>query len=324
METQQKEQIAMRVSVVTLLANTVLAVFKLVAGLVGRSSAMVSDAIHTFSDGISTVIVMIGIRVSCRKSDDKHQYGYERYECVAAILLAGLLFAASLGTGFSGIQAMLNLDSHAIAIPTLLPLVAAVVSILGKEAMYRYTIAASRRINSGALKADAWHHRSDAISSIGSFVGIFGARLGFPILDPLASVFISLFILKTAYDVFMDAVRKMTDTAADAETVQAIEEIVLAHPDILGIGTLHTRLFADRIFVDADVYVDGAATLVAADGISRALCGQLCSRLPSIKRSRVQVLPAAGMVPRASGARAPAADISAQNMPDLAANGSTS
>lgn len=293
MPMQQKEQIAMRVSVATLAANTVLAVFKLLAGILGRSSAMVSDAVHTFSDGISTVIVMIGIRVSCREADSRHQYGYERYECVAAILLAGMLFAAGAGIGYSGVVAIINIGTHSIAVPTLLPLVASLVSIGAKEGMYRYTIKAARQIESGALKADAWHHRSDAISSVGSFVGIFGARMGLPILDPLASVFISLFILKTAYDVFMDAIRKMTDTAADAETVQAIREIVLAHPEVQGICTLHTRIFADRIFVDADIYVDGSTSLSAADGVARALCGELCTRVPSIKRSHVHVIPSA-------------------------------
>ena len=291
MQAREKEQIAMRVSVTTLVINSVLAVFKLLAGIFGRSGAMVSDAVHTFSDGVSTVIVMIGIRVSCRQPDKKHPYGYERYECVAAILLAGILFAAGFGIGYGGLQTILNMDEHTIAVPTLLPLVAALASMGTKEAMYRYTIRAARRIDSGALKADAWHHRSDAISSVGSFIGIFGARMGLPILDPIASMLISLFILKTAYDVFMDAIRKLTDTAADEETVKSIQSIVLANPNVLGIDNLYTRLFADRVFVDADIYVDESTPLAAANDISRAVCDELCSRLPRVKGSRVQVLP---------------------------------
>lgn len=289
---RQKEQIAMRVSVTTLIGNTLLAAFKLLAGVLGHSSAMVSDAVHTLSDGVSTIIVMVGIRVSCREADNRHQYGYERYECVAAILLAGILFAAGAGIGYSGLQTIFNMGSHTVAIPTMLPLVAAIVSMATKEGMYHYTIRAARRIGSGALKADAWHHRSDAISSVGSFIGILGARLGFPILDPLASVFISLFILKTAYDVFMDAVRKMTDTAADEDTVRDIQDAVLSHAGVLGVKALYTRLFADRIFVDVDIYVDGDASVTEADSISLAVCDTLSSRLPSIKRSRVHVIPA--------------------------------
>lgn len=132
---------------------------------------------------------------------------------------------------------------------------------------------------------------------MGSFIGIFGARLGFPILDPLASIFISLFILKTAYDVFIDAVRKMTDTAADADTVKAIEDIVLSHPGVLGIEALYTRLFADRIFVDADIYVDGAVSLHTADDIACTLCDALCSEFPTIKRSHVHVVPSKNPLP---------------------------
>ncbi|MDL2317748.1 cation diffusion facilitator family transporter [Eubacteriales bacterium OttesenSCG-928-A19] len=291
MDMRSKEQIAMRVSVVTLIINTLLALFKLLAGILGHSSAMVSDAIHTFSDGVSTIIVMIGIRVSCREPDHRHQYGYERYECVAAILLAGMLGIAGFSIGYSGLQAVMNMQAHTIAIPTLLPLIAALVSMGAKEGMYWYTITAAKRIESGALRADAWHHRSDAISSIGSFVGILGARLGFPILDPLASIFISLFILKTAYDVFMDAIRKMTDTAADEDTVNAIRGIVLSHPKVLGIDALYTRVFADRIFVDADVFASPDTSLHAAAEISQSLCTRMCEDVPSIKRGHIHVLP---------------------------------
>lgn len=281
----------MRVGIVTLIINTFLAIFKLLAGIIGHSSAMVSDAIHTFSDGISTIIVMIGIRVSCREPDQKHQYGYERYECVAAVLLAGILGIAGFTIGYDGLQTVLHMQEHTIAVPTLLPLLAALISIAVKEGMYRYTIIAARKIHSGALKADAWHHRSDAISSIGSFIGILGARLGFPILDPLASIFISLFILKTAYDVFMDAIRKMTDTAAEAETVDTIKDIVLSHPGVLGIDTLYTRVFADRIFVDIDVYASPESTLSTAETISSGLCERMYAEIPSIKRGHIQVLP---------------------------------
>lgn len=293
-----KEQIAMRVSIVTLIINTILAAFKLLAGILGHSSAMVSDSVHTFSDGVSTIIVMIGIRVSCREPDHKHQYGYERYECVAAILLAGMLGIAGLSIGYSGLQAVMNMQTHTIAMPTLLPLIAALISIAVKEGMYRYTIAAAKRIQSGALRADAWHHRSDAISSIGSFVGIMGARMGFPILDPLASIFISLFILKTAYDVFVDAIRKMTDTAADDETVDTIKDIVLSYPGILGIDTLYTRVFADRIFVDIDVYADPDISLHTAEELSKGLCGKMCKGVPSIKRGHVHILPDTVQIPQ--------------------------
>ena len=196
------EQLTMQISRNTILGNIALSAFKLAAGLLGRSAAMLSDAVHSLSDVLSTVVVIIGIKLANQKADREHPYGHERFECVAAILLATILCATGLGIGYGGLQTILSGSYGAISIPGKLALIAAVGSIVVKEGMYWYTRAAAQKIHSNALMADAWHHRSDALSSIGSFVGIWGARIGFPVLDSVACLLISLFIVKAAVDIF--------------------------------------------------------------------------------------------------------------------------
>ena len=189
-ETDTQKKVAMKVSRVSIIVNLLLSAGKLLAGIIANSGAMISDAIHSASDVFSTIIVMIGIHISSKKADKEHPYGHERLECVAAIVLAVVLFATGAGIGWSGIEKIISGNSSSIAVPGMLALAAAIISIVVKEWMYWYTRAAAIKINSGALKADAWHHRSDALSSIGSFIGILGSRLGFKIFDPLASVII--------------------------------------------------------------------------------------------------------------------------------------
>lgn len=206
----ERQKFAIHVSLVTVAGNLLLSAFKLFAGIIAHSSAMVSDAAHSASDVLSTFIVMLGVKLSAKAPDKEHPYGHERMECVAAVILSFLLFTTGIGIGCSGI---LNL-SHGTgypAVPGMLALTAALISIFSKEVMYWYTRAAAKKIHSSALMADAWHHRSDALSSIGSLIGIAGARMGFAWMDPVAGIIICLFILKAAVNVFLDAVRRMTE-----------------------------------------------------------------------------------------------------------------
>mgnify|MGYP000914382035 CR=1 FL=1 len=203
-----EHKVAMKVSGVSIAVNLLLSLFKLLAGILAHSGAMISDAIHSASDVGSTFVVIVGVNLSSKKSDKEHQYGHERMECVSSIILSGLLLATGIGIGMNGIENIIKSTSGAsIAIPGTLALIAAVVSIVVKEWMFWYTRSAAKKINSGALMADAWHHRSDAMSSVGAFIGILGARLGFPILDPLASVAICILIVKASVDIFKDALK---------------------------------------------------------------------------------------------------------------------
>lgn len=288
---KEQERIAMRVSRNSIFVNLLLSVAKLIAGVAGSSAAMVSDAVHSASDVFSTIIVMIGVRISGRESDANHQYGHERLECVAAILLAVLLAATGLGIGYRGGVAIFSGKTEDIPIPTLLPLLAAIGSIVIKEGMYWYTLAAAKKIKSGALKADAWHHRSDALSSVGSFVGILGAKLGAPVLDPVASVVISLFILKAAYDIFMDAVGKMTDEACDAETVEHMASCVMGREGVLAINDIKTRMFGNKIYMDIEIECDGNMTLYAAHAVAEDVHDRIEEEFPDVKHCMVHVNP---------------------------------
>ena len=284
-------KLAMRVSRRTIYINLILTVFKLAAGLIAHSSAMVSDAIESGSDVFSTLIVMIGVRISGRKADGNHRYGHERMESVAAILLSVVLAGTGVWIGYTGLHKLFTTDSAALAVPGLLALIAAIVSILVKEGMFWYTKRAADRIHSAALMADAWHHRSDALSSIGSLIGIAGARLGFPALDPLASLVICVFILKASYDIFMSAVQQLVDQSAAPEVEQAMSQVIQAQERVLRLDLLRTRQFGNRLYIDVEIAADGSLPLFTAHRIAEQVHNQIEASFPAVKHCMVHVNP---------------------------------
>ncbi|MDE7389360.1 MAG: cation diffusion facilitator family transporter [Lachnospiraceae bacterium] len=288
---ENNSRIAMRVSKVTIAANMVLSVLKFFAGIAAHSTAMISDAVHSASDVFSTFIVIVGFKLSGKKPDKEHPYGHERMECVASIVLAVVLLITGLGIGASGIKTIFFSDRTDIEIPGLIALIAALLSIVVKEWMYHYTVRAAKKINSGSLKADAWHHRSDALSSVGALIGIAGARLGFPILEPIASCVICLFIIKAAVEVFMDAVDKMVDKACDDETTTAMSEIILRQEGVKSLTELQTRMFGSKIYVDAVISVDGSIPLTQAHGIAEKVHNSIEGAFPLVKHCMVHVDP---------------------------------
>ena len=290
MDPKQHEKVAVGVSTVTIVINLTLAGFKFLAGFLAHSGAMISDAVHSASDVLATLIVILGVKLAGRDADRSHPYGHARLECVAALILAVILGATGLGIGWSGIRKITG--SGELAVPGLLALIAAVVSIVVKEAMFWYTWLAAKRINSSALKAEAWHHRSDALSSVGSFAGILGARLGFPALDPVASVVICLFILTAAWDILADALGKMTDHACPPAMEQEMADVILAQPGVLGLDTLNTRLFGDRVYVDVEIQADGDLPLKVTHATAQAVHDTLECQFPQVKHCMVHVNPA--------------------------------
>ena len=290
-ESNSSEKTAYRVSAVSIAVNLLLSAAKLFAGIVAHSGAMVSDAVHSASDVFSTFIVIAGVKISNKSADTNHRYGHERMECVASILLAVFLFLTGAGIGLNGVETILNRDTAPIVVPGLLALVMAVISIVVKEWMYWYTRGAAKKINSGALMADAWHHRSDALSSVGAFVGIFGARLGFPILDPIASIVICVFIAKAAYDVFKDAIDKLVDTACDPATVEQMRSVILEQDGVCGIDDLRTRLFGSKIYVDVEISVDGSLVLRDAHHIAEMVHDKIEENFQDVKHCMVHVNP---------------------------------
>lgn len=285
------EKTAMRVSLVSVAGNTVLSALKLLAGILAHSGAMISDAVHSASDVFSTFIVMIGVKIAAREADEEHPYGHERFECVAAMLLAGVLAATGVLIGRSAVLQLTGGEGTAVQAPGVLALIAAVVSIVSKEAMYWYTRHYAKRLASGALMANAWHHRSDALSSVGALVGIAGARMGYGFLEPAASLVICLFILKAAWDIFKDAVGKMVDKACDPETEAAIRACAASQPQVRGVDMLQTREFGSRIYVDLEIRADGELPLREAHGIAERVHDAVEAAFPRVKHIMVHVNP---------------------------------
>jgi cation diffusion facilitator family transporter len=288
---QNFQRVANRVSAVSIGMNIVLSVFKLIAGLVAHSNAMISDAIHSASDVFSTIVVVIGIRLAAKESDKDHPYGHERLECVAAIVLAGILCATGCWIGIQAFSNIISGNYEELVVPGVLAMVAAVISILTKEGMFWYTKENAKRINSGALMADAWHHRSDALSSVGALIGIAGARMGLPIMDSIASLVIFFFIVKASYDIFMDAVDKMVDHCCDAQTEAAIYERIIMQEDVLEVNLLQTRIFGNKIYVDIEIGVDGSYSLWKAHSIAEAVHDDIEAHFPQVKHIMVHENP---------------------------------
>lgn len=289
-----REAQAVRVSSVTMAVNILLSIFKLFAGIFARSGAMISDAVHSASDVFSTIIVIIGVKISSKKADDDHPYGHERLECVSAILLSGLLLATGILIGYSGVKSVFFGEISQIPVPGVLALTAAVISVAVKEAMYWYTRHYAKKLDSGALMADAWHHRSDALSSVGSFAGILGARLGFPVLDPIASLVICVFIVKAAADIFRSSIDKMTDHACDRQTERDITDLAFGIDGVMGVDRVMTRVFGDRIYVDMEISANGEDTLNATHAVAQAVHDKIEKEFPKVKHCMVHVNPFGG------------------------------
>ena len=288
-------QVATSVSWRTITANILLSAFKLFAGIFAGSAAMVSDAVHSISDLFGDVVVLVSVRMANPEPDKDHPYGHERIECLAGILVAAILFVAGGLIGWNGLQTIIAWNHHeVIAVPGVLALVAAAVSIAVKEGMYWYIRAHAKRIDSVALMASAWHSRSDSLSSIGSFAGILGARMGFPVLDSVASVVICLFILKVALDIFKNATKKMTDKACDDETIEQMRGIALSQKDVLGVDLIKTRVFGDRIYVDMEISSDGEATLHEAHAAAQSVHDAIEAHFPKVKHCMIHVNPHSG------------------------------
>lgn len=290
MKNQSNESIALKVSLITIIGNVILTAFKLIAGFIGNSSAMISDAIHSGSDVLSTLVVIVGVKLSNKKSDIEHPYGHERLECVAAIILAIMLGITGVGIGIAGLNILIQGDTT-IPTPSTIALVAAVISIIVKEAMYWYTYFPAKKLNSGALLADAWHHRSDALSSIGSFIGILGAQLGFQFLDPLASIIISFFILKVSYQIFKDSINKMIDKSCNNELINEIKDIIYNNKDVKRIDDLKTRLFGDKIYVDVELSADANLTLLESHQVAQDIHDLIEKSVPLVKHCMIHMNP---------------------------------
>lgn len=290
----QNKKLAINVSIITIIGNIFLSIIKFIAGIFSHSGAMISDAIHTVSDVATTIIAMIGVTIGNLEEDSNHRYGHERIECIASLILSFILLITGLEIGIEGIKLLLKNDLDLIETPGLFALIAAIISILVKELMFQYTIRVAKRIKSDSLKADAWHHRSDALSSIGALIGIILSRLGYKIFDPIASILIAILICKVAVDIFLEATNKLVDKSCDDKTIEEIKKVVLKEKGVLGIDDIKTRIFASKIYVDIEISADGNKSLRETHKIAEKVHDKVEKKFTEIKHIMVHVNPFEG------------------------------
>ena len=249
----ERLEIGVRVIKNTIIGNFILAFIKILIGFIARSTAMLADGMHSLSDVVTTIGVIIGLKLSHKEADKSHPYGHERIESITSLFLSTVLFLVAISIGYSGIIKIIN---HNYVTPGFSAIIAAITSIIVKELMYWYTIKYANEINSPSLKADAWHHRSDALSSIGALIGIAGARMGYPFLDPLVAIIIALVIIKVAFDICKQSIAQLIDEAASEDDVQVIIDKINSIDGIYEIKNLKTRQHSNRLYVDVDISVD--------------------------------------------------------------------
>ena len=283
------KQTAYRVSIVTIFFNILLTLFKLWAGLVGHSLAMISDALHSLSDVISTAILMVGIHFSTMKADRQHPYGHERIECISSLILAFILIFTGLQIAYQSLTSLFQ--PHDLHIPSRIAFIAAIISIIVKELLYHYTKHYATKLQSTSLLADAWHHRSDALSSIGSFIGIGLSILGYPLCDSFVGLFMSLFILKPGLSIFYHASISLVDHSCSDDIYQSLFQFIQNQEGVLHIDVLKTRMFAEKYYVDLEISVNQTLSLQEAHCIAHRVHDHLEQEFPNIKHCMIHVNP---------------------------------
>lgn len=288
MNSVERLQIVNKISKLTIAINFLLSAVKVLAGVFGKSNAMISDGIHSLSDVMSTFLVMIGLKLSQKPEDINHPYGHEKFEPIFAKILAFILVVTAALIGYNAIN-IIKLGRYDI--PGKIAIYAAILSIATKEWMYRYTVKGAKKIDSSALLADAWHHRSDSLSSIGTLVGIAGSRIGYPILDPIASLVICIIIFKIAIDIYIKAANELMDHSADKSTVETIKNDIIEINGVIKIDELKTRIHASRVYVDVEISVSKKLSLTEAHDIAEKVHFKIENNNEKVKHCMVHVNP---------------------------------
>ena len=260
-----RERDIYKVTLVGSAGNIALLTFKFIAGIVGHSSAMIADAVHSLSDFITDIIVIAFVRISAKPQDESHDYGHGKFETLASFFIGLALIAAATGIIVSGALKIADwLRGEQLEAPGMLALWAALLSVLCKEALYRYTVIRGKALSSQALIANAWHHRSDALSSIGATIGIAGAILlgqRWTVLDPLASVVVGAMLVKVAVGLLRTSIGELTDSSLPQDTEREIEDIIRAFPDVVEPHNLRTRRIGNNVAIEVHIRMDGDLTL---------------------------------------------------------------
>lgn len=291
--TPAEVQMGYRISIKGMLINLLLFVTKGTAGILINSVSLLSDAVHSLTDIFSTLVVLISLKVSNKPADSGHPYGHEKIESVIALLLGLMLFGIGGIISWEGITKLKNLSDivEQTVMLSSFAIGAAIISIAAKEWMYRFTIKCAREIHSPSMIADAWHHRSDAISSIGSLIGVAGICLGYPIIDVLACLIISIFIFKAAYDICADACKQMIDASGDKSAVESIKNAILQNPNVLSLDLMKTRQFGSKLYVDVEVTLDHTMSFEQAHKVAHLIHDNIEDTVSEVKHCMVHVNP---------------------------------
>ena len=278
-----------KVTMLSIVLNIILAILKMLAGILGNSTAIIADGLHTASDRVTSLGILVGNKISRKPRDKEHQYGHEKAESLVSFTLAAVLILIAIKIGFDGITVLFSLDE--LQVPTVLPLIMSIVSIVVKEYQYQITIKVAKRINSSSLKADAWHHRSDALSSIAAFIGIGGAILGIKILDPIASVIVAIVVVKVGIDILKSSCNELMDSSINENDIKKINDIVNDYNKVYGIKDIKTRKYGSVAFIDMSIFVDNNESLEEAHEIADDIEKEIINKLNYIKDINIHIEP---------------------------------
>ncbi|PKL26853.1 MAG: cation-efflux pump [Spirochaetae bacterium HGW-Spirochaetae-2] len=281
-----------RISLISIISSILLSLLKLTTGIIGKSSALVSDGVNSISDVVSYTVVMGGVAASDREADSNHQYGHEKLESIVSVFLALVIFGTGVGIGLSGIRNIGRVDT--LAIPTLLPLLGAGFSIITKLLLWQLTTRAAKKTSLNSLRALATDHLSDVLSSTGALVGVVGARLGYPVLDPIASVIIALLIVKSAVEVFRSAISVLMDSSVDKNTKAQLENAILSNHQVQRIDLLRTRTVGAGFWVEVEICCCRHLRLHEAHDVAEEIHDRIEGKFPKVRHVMVHTNPCSG------------------------------
>lgn len=284
----ERYRIANRITWVTIIINVALAIAKIGIGIIASSTAMMADGIHTVSDVGGSIGIIAGFFISKKPEDSKHQYGHEKAESIAGFVLSLLLISVGFKIGFSAIQMMISGNTK---VPGSLAAWAALISILVKELQFRLALNAGKKINSSALLADAWHHRSDALSSIAALIGILGARMGYSILDPLAGLAVSIIVIKVGIELFLQGYNELMDSSLDEDVLIFLADKISNDTGIKNINDLKARKHGSKVFVDIEICVEPDISVYEGHEFAEEVEKIVYSNLDNVKNVLVHVNP---------------------------------
>jgi len=280
---------ARKVTLVGAVVNIVLSVIKILAGWLGSSHALIADGIHSLSDLATDALVLLAAKHGAKDADEEHPYGHGRIETLATVVLGIVLIVVALGIGYDAVRRLF--DPEHLLVPGMLALWAAIISVLAKEALYHYTVAVARKLRSNLLRANAWHHRSDAVSSIVVVAGVIGSMAGLPYLDAVASVAVAVMVAKIGWELGWHSVHELVDRGLEHEAIEAIREKIIEVDGVRAMHDLRTRRMGGNVFVDVDILVDPSLTVSEGHRISQEVLKRLNDEIDEVIDVTVHIDP---------------------------------